>query len=332
MLEPEGFQKALEANETVMVAFVAPGSSDCQRMAPEYSKGALGLYPSIPSYAVDCDADTNKHLCAEQGATSLPTVKLFPRGNTLDPVIFDGERTSSGFFYWASRGVPNHIKRIRMLDHMQPWVDASAESGLPRALLLTKEKMIPLLWTVLGNKYAGQIELAYHRDRKGKTSVVMGLEPGEDKTSKVLIYAPGSTTFMRYQGLAKIDSLSKFFDSIVDGTADLETVNAQAAAEEFVPDEAELEIERKQEAQRIALLHGGFADLIDFEEALKSGINPHGSNSQGYPGMMGDMPKKEPEESGSRVEMPETGTMKKSEEQAASATSHATAEAPKDEL
>lgn len=210
--------------------------------------------------------------------------------------------------------------------------------------------MIPLLWTVLGNKYAGQIELAYHRDRKGKSSVTMGLEPGEDKTSKVLVYAPGSTTFVRYQGpsyfcvcrnrpipsfvlgIAKIDSLSKFFDSIVDGTADLETLNAQAAAEEFVPDEAELEIERKQEAQRIALLHGGFADLIDFEEALKSGYNPHGSNSQGYPGMMGDMPKKEAEESGSRVEMPMTGGMTKGEAQATFAASHATAEAPKDEL
>ena len=35
-------------------------------MAPEYSKAALGLYPLIPSYAVDCDLEKNKRLCAEQ--------------------------------------------------------------------------------------------------------------------------------------------------------------------------------------------------------------------------------------------------------------------------
>lgn len=59
-------------------------------------------------------------------------------------------------------------------------------------------------------------------------------------------------------GLSKYDSLSKFFDSIIDGTADLEIANKEAAQEEFAPDETELEIERKQEAQRMALAHGGF--------------------------------------------------------------------------
>lgn len=59
-------------------------------------------------------------------------------------------------------------------------------------------------------------------------------------------------------GMNKLDSLSKFFDSIIDGTANLEIANKEAAEEEFVPDETELEIERKQEAQRMALAHGGF--------------------------------------------------------------------------
>lgn len=59
-------------------------------------------------------------------------------------------------------------------------------------------------------------------------------------------------------GMNKHDSLSKFFDSIIDGTANLEIANKQAAEEEFTPDETELEIERKQEAQRMAIAHGGF--------------------------------------------------------------------------
>lgn len=80
---------------------------------------------------------------------------------------------------------------------------------------------------------------------------------------------------------------------MIDGTADLRIVNEEAKQEEFTPDETELEIERKQEAQRIALAHGGFNDLIDFEKAILEG---HGNyhESAGYGGMMhGKLPNKE---------------------------------------
>lgn len=43
-------------------------------MAPEYSKAALGLYPLVPLYAVDCDK--HKKLCAEQGVQGFPTIKV----------------------------------------------------------------------------------------------------------------------------------------------------------------------------------------------------------------------------------------------------------------
>lgn len=66
---------------------------------------------------------------------------------------------------------------------------------------MTKDKTVPLLWKVLANKYRGQLEFGTHRDRKGKSSVVLGLEAGEKKESKVLIYSPGSTTPFRYEGL-----------------------------------------------------------------------------------------------------------------------------------
>lgn len=142
----------------------------------------------------------------------------------------------------------------------------------------------------------------------------MGLEKGEPKSSKVLLYPAGSTDYVRYEGacraarlhspdlgvdivsmagIQKHDSLSRFFDSVLDGTADLSTLNKQAAAEDFVPDEEMVEIERKQEAQRMALAHGGFSDLIDFEEAIKNGAGADFHEKHGYPGMMGGaLPKK----------------------------------------
>ncbi|KAF5386375.1 hypothetical protein D9757_006645 [Collybiopsis confluens] len=288
LIDAKGFRKAMKANETSMVAFYAPWCGHCKQMAPEYSKAALGLYPLIPTYALDCDDNANKRLCHDE---------LYPRGKYLGSMTYESERTASGFFYWASRRVPNHVKRIGQVTDIQNWAEETVEKGLPRALLLTKEKKIPLLWSVLGNKYAGKVELASHRDRKGKSSVAMGYEVGEPKSSKVIVYAPGSTTPVRYEGITKLDSLSKFLDSLIDGTADLKIVNQAAASEEFIPDEAELEIQRKQEAQRIALAHGGFADLVDFEEALKKGYNPHAGSGQDYPGMMGNVPKEREGES-----------------------------------
>ena len=138
----------------------------------------------------------------------------------------------------------------------------------------------------------------------------MGLEVGEKKVSKVLIYPAGSTSFIVYEGkrfypyssllilfetiyylgIQKLDSLSKFLDTVLDGTADLTAIIEETKAEELVIDDKELEIERQQEAQRIALLHGGFTNLIDFEKAIKDGAGANYHDSHGYAGVMGGIP------------------------------------------
>ena len=80
-------------------------------------------------------------------------------------------------------------------------------------------------------------------------------------------------------GVLKYDSISKFFNSILDGTANLTVQNSQVPEENHMPTPEEQEIERKQEAQRLALLHGGFFDMIDFENAVKEhGTDFHGAH------------------------------------------------------
>jgi hypothetical protein len=71
----------------------------------------------------------------------------------------------------------------------------------PRALLLNKDKMVPLLWQVLSNKYGREIQFASHYDHKGKVYLSMGLNAGEKKASKVVIYPAGSTVPVLYEGL-----------------------------------------------------------------------------------------------------------------------------------
>lgn len=54
-------------------------------MAPEYSKAAKGLHPLVPLYAVDCDDEGNKRLCADQVRSNLTYSSLFPVANLFNP-------------------------------------------------------------------------------------------------------------------------------------------------------------------------------------------------------------------------------------------------------
>jgi protein disulfide-isomerase A6 len=290
MLDHKTFKTAMKKNETSMVAFVAPWCGHCKNLVPEYSKAALGLYPLVPMYAVNCHAEKNKKFCAEQGVEGFPTIKLFPRGKSLPPMPYNEERSASALYYFATRRIPKHVDKLYYVEDIPKWVSDSSRTSKHRALLLTKEKKMPLLWQVLGNKYAGtDLAFASHRDKKGKSSVKLGYEVGGKKEAKVLLYPAGSETPLFYKGVNKFESLSKFFDSVLDGTVDLSELAEETKNEEYVEDESEAEIARKQEAQRIALMHGGFTDIIDFEKAmLEGGANYH--DSAGYGGMMGSVP------------------------------------------
>ncbi|KAH9951112.1 thioredoxin-like protein [Amylocystis lapponica] len=255
MIDPAGFRQAMKRNETSVIAFVAPWCGHCQRMAPEYSKAAVGLSPMVPLYAVDCDADTNKRLCAEQGVQGFPTVKLFPRGKLSKPITYDGQRTARDIFSWASQNIPHGVKYIENVKGITTWADANVAK--PRAVLFTANKAVPLVWRALGNMYKGQIKFASHRDRSGESAVEMGIqaelsEPSKEK-SRIVIYPAGSTAYALYEGPQKYTTLVKFMKSVVAGTAELTMIQAKEAetsssaplgtpAEETVTPEATLNV------------------------------------------------------------------------------------------
>jgi protein disulfide-isomerase A6 len=146
-------------------------------------------------------------------------IQLFPRGNQKPAVDYDSPtRTASAFFYWASRLVPNNVKKLHEPEDITNWASKVRCSLLyiskadnltcfgiqkitkPRALLLNKDKKVPLLWQVLSNKYGQDIQFGSHRDRKGKTSLSLGFKAGEKKASKVVIYPADSTVPVLYEG------------------------------------------------------------------------------------------------------------------------------------
>ncbi|KIY45367.1 hypothetical protein FISHEDRAFT_76549 [Fistulina hepatica ATCC 64428] len=170
-------------------------------MSPECAKAAQGLHPLVPVYAVDCDDEKNKR----------------------------------SFLELVTR-VPHKISKLERASEIAPWTEKNLDK--PHALLLTKDTKAPLLWKVLGNKYRHVTEFGTHRDIDGKTSVAMGYEAGSEKQAKVLLIPVESTKPARYTGKNKLDPLSAFFDSVLDGTADLQIEKEEVAipADEQEPD------------------------------------------------------------------------------------------------
>lgn len=112
------------------------------------------------------------------------------------------------------------------------------------------------MWKVLANKYRDDFAFANHRDRDGKSTVTLGYDSGTQKESKILVYPVGLARPFVFEGAfspsfhilaphgvlnlhaggLKYRLISTFFDSILDGTANLSTSDSH---------QPEQEIERK---------------------------------------------------------------------------------------
>ncbi|KAL1682378.1 thioredoxin-like protein [Schizophyllum commune] len=217
MLNPKEFKKVMKEGHTSLVAFVAPWCGHCQRLVPEYMKAAKSLDPMVPLYAVDCDAEENKRICAEQGVQGFPTVKLFPQGGEQAPMPYNGERTAKAIHDWTARRVPTLVKKLKEVTDIAPWIES--DTSKPRLLLLTKDKKVPLLWKVLANNFRKRLSLGVHKDEDGEAAEALGYAP--TGKSMVLVFPEGETRAVVYEGKMKLAPLTGFFKSILDGTADM---------------------------------------------------------------------------------------------------------------
>jgi hypothetical protein len=120
------------------------------------------------------------------------------------------------------------------------------------------------MWKVLANKYRDDFAFANHCDHKGKSSEALGYDAGTQKESKILVYPAGSTKPFLFEGMCspsssnprmtllisiisagtlKYNSISNFFNSILDGTANFIARNTEVLEDnhKLVPEEQEIE-------------------------------------------------------------------------------------------
>ncbi|GJJ11546.1 hypothetical protein Clacol_005780 [Clathrus columnatus] len=243
----------------------------CQRMVPELTRAANALQPLVPVYAVDCDDEKNKPLCAEEGVQGFPTIKLYPEGKKMEPLVFEGTRTASSFFYWASRAVPgSKIFRGQNVEDINKVVRKNSDKT--KIVLLNKTSKTPLLWRALAQKYGNDIMFGNCRDRKGKVSIDMGFEATEKKY-KVIIYPPGVEIPFLYDSVMKFNVLSEFFEGIINGTVNLDEVREESLAKQKSEQLAEAESVTSGETK--PEISDGLEDETLIDESGYGGFNPH---------------------------------------------------------
>ncbi|KAF8314685.1 thioredoxin-like protein, partial [Clavulina sp. PMI_390] len=213
------FRKSLKPERTAVVAFVAPWCGHCQKLTPEFTKAAQSLSPLVDFYAVDCDADENKRLCAEQGIKGFPTIKSFPKGVSGLAKEYQGERTASSIVNWANGEVPMRVTGLKSSDAVSEWT--KTHTNAPRALLLTTQAKVPVMWKVLASKYytdktkTKNIEFGAIKDADGAVAKSLGLDASEGK-SKVLVWKKGDeATPTLYDGIMKYEPLSSMLDELL---------------------------------------------------------------------------------------------------------------------
>jgi len=245
-------------------------------MIPEYEKASKRLAPLVPLYAVDCDAEANKPLCAQEGVRGFPTVKLFKKGGRLPGTEYQGERSQQAIYNWAKGAVPMTVDKVKNgLQGVNDW--SFKNNKKPRAVLLNKSNKLPLLWVVLSNQFSPTISFATVRDRRGMVSKSLGFPYKEDhRKPKVIIYEPGKKEPVMYEGLLKYDALKDFLRKFSKGEADLGgLLKAVKEEKEAIPER----VMREQEAEAIMQGKGygnPHAGMPVGEDGLPvGGFNPH---------------------------------------------------------
>ncbi|KAJ2393956.1 hypothetical protein GGI05_002254, partial [Coemansia sp. RSA 2603] len=212
-----------KTSQPTFVKFYAPWCGHCKNLEPEYERAAKKAQGVAKFYAVNCDEDKNRGLCAQYNVQGFPTLKVFTekrtkRGNRRS-VDYQGERKASAMVKFVRTLLPNLSKKISP-EELDSFV---ADGNLPKALLLTERTKTSELWK----------GVSAHLDRKVKFAHIVN--PDKDTIESLgvsvlpaIVVFPTSGdagTFEIYNGESKYAPLVRFISNIASGNKPMDSAN-----------------------------------------------------------------------------------------------------------
>jgi len=109
MLTDKTFKEQIGGDKDVLVAFTAPWCGHCKSLAPVWETVAADFSsePTVLIAKVDAEAENAKATAKDQGVTSYPTIKYFPKGSTT-PEAYTGGRTEKDFVEFLNEKAGTH--------------------------------------------------------------------------------------------------------------------------------------------------------------------------------------------------------------------------------
>jgi protein disulfide-isomerase A6 len=108
-LDDKSFKEKVGKDQNVLVAFTAPWCGHCKTLAPIWETLANDFVnePNVTIAKVDAEAENSKALAQEQGVSSYPTIKYFPKGST-EPLPYSGARGEKDFIDFLNANAGTH--------------------------------------------------------------------------------------------------------------------------------------------------------------------------------------------------------------------------------
>ncbi|KAI5917564.1 thioredoxin-like protein [Camillea tinctor] len=109
MLTDSSFKEIIGGDKNVFVAFTAPWCGHCKNLAPTWDKLADDFInePSVVVAKVDAEAENSKATASEQGVSSYPTIKFFPKGST-EGEAYNGGRSEEDLISFLNKKAGTH--------------------------------------------------------------------------------------------------------------------------------------------------------------------------------------------------------------------------------
>ncbi|KAI9718410.1 MAG: hypothetical protein M1812_004131 [Candelaria pacifica] len=109
MLNDKTFKAEIGGDKDVLVAFTAPWCGHCKSLAPIWETVAndFASEPNVLIAKVDAEAPNAKATAQEQGVSSYPTIKYFPKGS-ITPKAYEGGRSEVDFVNFMNEKAGTH--------------------------------------------------------------------------------------------------------------------------------------------------------------------------------------------------------------------------------